>query len=712
MTVEHTIIIPLTTNLCNLRETIKSVNEYSEDHEILVIVDDRQKVESEIVKTMASVVCKKSTIGEALNACIDSANGKYITILKDNALVSPNWLNKLKRTFLLPSYRPVTIAAPILSHTVFSVQQCEFSLTSGNYIKALEERKFNYGYTLANLVSDVCIMFERTNGVRFNGTLNSGEIFDVVVRNTLSGNICAINKGVFIFDKSPITKLDNLSKSIIAVAKIHNRYLTRPQTILGVIRTKITNDFDAEIFKMVLDKTKSLVDKILVLNEGQEYPFDLIGDINKLDVSESIHNEKASEAIIDRIEELNCDWILHLNEKEVLEESITRKDLDRLIYNPNPLIHGYVFQDYLFEGTDNNYTASQDSTKTVVPNLFRYIPNSKHRNFAMLLKMTEDSLCVSSMRYKQYIEPAKNKPVFTTKMWNANNRIDICTIMKNEEAKLFWYMHRHFGFANNVILIDTGSTDSSIELARLLGAIVYEERDGSKDFARARNTYLNKSSSEWIFHVDLDEYCSDLTGIRKLTEGTCDNWLFKIQNRRKDGSTPTSETIRLFRNKEGLSYKGIIHEILDTPKPPAYSPIILINEGFLEDDDVVARKVKMYLDMCMMRIKQDPEDVQALYSVGIHLADDNRYELAIAMLNKAVRLMSEWHLPKKELAVTYLHFGKQLYKELVDMLPAHHPDRLEYVKVFEFLNNAFKPRIIDVVSITKDISDEDIMKIL
>src|SRR3989304_6627333 len=91
---EHTIIIPLDTDLCNLMETIKSIDKYSKKHEIFVIIDTEKYTapEVEIAKLMSNVVIKDSTLGKAFNYCISKAHGNYITIIKDNILVSPNWL--------------------------------------------------------------------------------------------------------------------------------------------------------------------------------------------------------------------------------------------------------------------------------------------------------------------------------------------------------------------------------------------------------------------------------------------------------------------------------------------------------------------------------------------------------------------------------------------------------------------------------------------
>lgn len=712
---EYTIVIPLKSDLCNLRETVKSINQYSQDHEIFVIVGEDQKVEAEIVKTLGAkpvIMENYNTLGMALNQAITEATGKYIIILKDNTLVAPEWLTKLKRTFAFPSSRNATIAVPLLNYSVFTAQQCPINLSATNYVKELEENKFNQSVTLTHIISDVCFMFEKDSGLQFDGSLKSGEVFDFTIRNTLAGNICAINRGAFVFDKNPLIKIEDLADDMLGVVKVHNNYFARKQSILGIVRTKLTNEFETKAFWMCFNKMMKVADKILILVE-KGLPAKGIEDVEVLDCTESINSAKVSMKIIDKIKELNYDWILYLKSNEVLEENITREDIDHLIQNPNPLIHGYIFQEYTFKNFDDNYITNQNSNRSITPQLFRYIPSPKLKYFNMLLSVDESTLRTSSIRYKQYDELLKNQIDSKIKDWIPNNKIDVCTIMKNEKSRLFWYMNRHYGFANKVILVDTGSTDGSIEIAKLLGAEVYECPTGSEDFSKARNIYLEKSKAEWIFIVDLDEYCEDLVGIRNLSENSKqDHWLFKIANLRKNGTMPTSETIRLFRNKEGLVYKGIIHELLDINKPMTLAPVQMVNEGYLDDDEVIAERVRKYFDMCIQRIRQEPNDVRTLCTIALHLFDDARYKLAIAVFNKAIKLMPSWHLPRKDLATVHLHYSRQLYKEVIEMINPQHPDGQECRQIVAFMNQHFKTRIGDAVDITKDMTDNDILELL
>jgi len=82
--------------------------------------------------------------------------------------------------------------------------------------------------------------------------------------------------------------------------------------------------------------------------------------------------------------------------------------------------------------------------------------------------------------------------------------LSLCMIVKNEELHLARCLKSVRGLADEMILVDTGSTDRTVEVARSYGARVFHFT-WQDDFSLARNHSLEAASGEWILVLDADE---------------------------------------------------------------------------------------------------------------------------------------------------------------------------------------------------------------
>ncbi|HLP14673.1 MAG TPA: glycosyltransferase family 2 protein, partial [Bacteroidota bacterium] len=83
-------------------------------------------------------------------------------------------------------------------------------------------------------------------------------------------------------------------------------------------------------------------------------------------------------------------------------------------------------------------------------------------------------------------------------------RLSLSMIVKNEEARLAECLESMKHVADEIVIVDTGSTDRTIAIARAYGARVIEfPWNGS--FSDARNTSLSNCRGEWVIFLDADE---------------------------------------------------------------------------------------------------------------------------------------------------------------------------------------------------------------
>lgn len=112
---------------------------------------------------------------------------------------------------------------------------------------------------------------------------------------------------------------------------------------------------------------------------------------------------------------------------------------------------------------------------------------------------------------------------------------------------------------DEIVVVDTGSVDESIAIARSFGARVIEE-PWSDDFAHARNAALAQVTGRWVLYIDADERLRPVArrDVERLLEGA-DEVAFRVWLRPFVGANPCRE-YRLWRHDPRVRFDGVIHE--------------------------------------------------------------------------------------------------------------------------------------------------------
>jgi glycosyltransferase involved in cell wall biosynthesis len=132
-------------------------------------------------------------------------------------------------------------------------------------------------------------------------------------------------------------------------------------------------------------------------------------------------------------------------------------------------------------------------------------------------------------------------------------------IVKNEEKFLGGCLASLRGVVDEIVIVDTGSTDRSKEIAESAGARVYDF-SWTLDFSEARNRALDLSTGSWILYIDADERVrSESATTLRVELSDPSHAGYEVLLHPRPGHTAYS-ALRLFRNDPSVRFRGIIHE--------------------------------------------------------------------------------------------------------------------------------------------------------
>lgn len=154
---------------------------------------------------------------------------------------------------------------------------------------------------------------------------------------------------------------------------------------------------------------------------------------------------------------------------------------------------------------------------------------------------------------------------------NLSLRISAVTITKNEEKNIGRWLHSAKIYADEIIVVDTGSTDNTVTIAQEAGARI-ERFTWINDFAAAKNYALDLCTGQWIAFLDADEYFpdEDAKKVRPLLEHFSPNLkivgivtpLVNINVDNHNKLISVMHQLRLFRHLSDIRYTGKVHERL------------------------------------------------------------------------------------------------------------------------------------------------------
>ncbi len=143
--------------------------------------------------------------------------------------------------------------------------------------------------------------------------------------------------------------------------------------------------------------------------------------------------------------------------------------------------------------------------------------------------------------------------------------LSLCMIVRDEEEMLPRCLAAVAPAVDEIIIVDTGSQDRTVEIARSFGARVIE-REWTGSFAEARNVSFDAATGDWLIYLDADEVlvADDVARLRALTGEVWREAFYLLETSYTgedgDGTAITHNALRVFRNRPEYRFEGRMHE--------------------------------------------------------------------------------------------------------------------------------------------------------
>lgn len=228
-------------------------------------------------------------------------------------------------------------------------------------------------------------------------------------------------------------------------------------------------------------------------------------------------------------------------------------------------------------------------------------------------------------------------------------KISQCMIVKNEEQNIRQALSWGKGVVCEQIVVDTGSTDKTVEIAEEMGAKVFHF-EWCDDFSAAKNYAIEQASGDWIAFLDADEYFSErdahrIPGILKKIESMSLKggrihimraaWLH-LNDEGKVFSAGQQD--RIFRNIKGLRYKNRVHEALafSNGRVPRYglTDLAIMHTGYMKT--LGAEKGNRNIPLLKMSVEEDPENYDLWSYLGESYAGSGQAAEAIESMEHVI----------------------------------------------------------------------------
>lgn len=221
----------------------------------------------------------------------------------------------------------------------------------------------------------------------------------------------------------------------------------------------------------------------------------------------------------------------------------------------------------------------------------------------------------------------------------------VCIIAKNEESKIKRCLESLLPLQQEIVVVDTGSTDRTKEIAAQYTDRIYDF-EWIKDFSAARNFSIQKASHDWILILDCDEYIIefDIKTISDFMESYPKSLGLlerrDLLNTENNIQNTYTDSFSRFFNRKFFHYEGSIHEQvspLDKNMKLSFhnTSMVALHDGYAGTQEELYSKRMRNITMIRESLEKEPDNTHLMVQLGQTYYSLKDYENALFYYNKA-----------------------------------------------------------------------------
>jgi len=224
---------------------------------------------------------------------------------------------------------------------------------------------------------------------------------------------------------------------------------------------------------------------------------------------------------------------------------------------------------------------------------------------------------------------------------NTKPKISLCMIVKDEEKQLDRCLDSVQECVDEIVIVDTGSTDRTVEIARRYTNKVYVH-PWQDSFSEARNHYLRYATGDWIFQIDADEELirDDIPVLLEAVRHPgIDAVMVQIVSRSRAGKSKAIHNVeRIFRNNGTIHYEGRVHNRVVGIATAKVYPIRVLHHGYEWEEVLSKKKFERTVRLLEMDLRDDRENPVTHHYLSCSYLSQGMFAQALEASLTAIRL--------------------------------------------------------------------------
>lgn len=263
--------------------------------------------------------------------------------------------------------------------------------------------------------------------------------------------------------------------------------------------------------------------------------------------------------------------------------------------------------------------------------------------------------------------------------------LSICMMVKNEENNMERCLSSIIKLLEKtdveLIIVDTGSEDRTVEIASQYTSLIYHH-PWSSNFSEMRNISISYASGEWIFILDADE---ELDGPESILAFLNDSIALRtyqtasltVRNFTKNHDLSLYNDLvsnRFFRNDGFFHYEGIIHNMAVFKEPVIQLNTTLHHYGYINDDDkLMEKKFERTERLLKKELEKNPNNIYYMYQLSVSYGMYRKWHEAEQVAKMAFALIMKMNKNEKNnyfyvyshMMIIYKQFG--CYEKIIEL---------------------------------------------